>query len=62
MPAKDYKPQHSYQDDFGGGPDPIMNELDDPTKELGIPPKEFAKELDKLGDGDEEPDQERLAA
>lgn len=62
MTTNDYKPQHSYQDDFGGGPDPIMNELDDPTEVLGIPPKEFAKELDKLGDVDEDLDQESLAA
>jgi len=48
MPKDDYTVQHSYQDDFGGGPDPIMNEQDDPTKELGVSPKEFADELNKL--------------
>lgn len=55
MPASDYKPQHSYQDDFDETPDPIMNEQpDDPTVILGISPKEFAKELNKLDDDDHE--------
>lgn len=73
MATNDYKPQHSYQDDFGGGPDPIMNELnDDPTDILGVSPEELAKELNKLDDGDdnrermedldEDPEQESLAA
>jgi len=50
MADTDYTPQHSYQDDLDDGPDPVMNELDDPTKELGIPAKEFATELDRLDD------------
>jgi len=75
MPTSDYTPQHSYQDDFGGGPDPIMDEQDDPTKALGVPAKKFKEEMDKLDlddedsedarerieDLDEDPDQESLA-
>lgn len=53
MTQNDYIPQRSYQDDFGGGPDPIMNEKDDPTQELGIPAKEFATELDRMDDGED---------
>ena len=42
---------HYYQDDLDTAnsiTDPIMDEgSDDPTKELGVDPKEFKKELDK---------------
>jgi hypothetical protein len=42
---------HYYQDDLDTAnsmKDPIMDEeSDDPTKELGVDPKEFKKELDK---------------
>jgi len=46
----------NYQDDLDTSSsivDPIMDELsDDPTKELGIDPKEFKKELDQYAFGD----------
>jgi hypothetical protein len=42
---------HNYQDDFDtkfNDVDPVMAELgDDPTKELGISPREFRDELNK---------------
>jgi len=50
IPDEDLTLQN-YQDDLdtsGSIKDPIMDELsDDPTKELGVDPKEFKKELDK---------------
>jgi hypothetical protein len=53
MTSDDYSPQRSYQDDFDDGPDPIMNERDDPTRELGIPANEFAVELDRMDQGED---------
>ncbi len=60
MPAygdDDYQPQ-GYQDDLStddNAVDPIINEeTDDPTEELGVPPSEFAKELEKELDDEDQ--------
>ncbi len=55
--SDDYQPQ-SYQDDLvtdDNAVDPLMSEqTDDPTEELGIPPSEFAKELEKELDDEDQ--------
>lgn len=56
----DYQPQ-SYQDDLStddSTTDPLMDETgDDPTETFGIPPSEFADELNKAEDNDPEADE-----
>ena len=64
IPDDDIK-LHYYQDDLdtdNSMKDPIMDEgSDDPTKELGVDPREFKKELDKydVDDADSDDDDRR---
>jgi hypothetical protein len=56
MQDDDYQVQ-SYQDDLSDDntPDPFMEEVgEDPTKILGVPPKELETELDKEPDDEDE--------